>query len=1549
MLDNHPRHQLLVMIKSLVRRTLMRRLIIGFLITAILPLTGFALFNLSNFEKVLTNTILDNMEFVADRKAFKINHYIEDSRTQLNVLSHVPDVMLLFDELKQNYYAKDGIHSAAYLQSDFKARTVLNQIIDNYNYYDLFLIDESGEVIFSLKKEADFATNLQTGRFKNTGLADGFHKSMDFLTTEFSAFSDYEPSNAKLAAFTTVPLLKSGSPVGVLVAQTNLEDYLPIILDKSGLGETGEAVLAKLSETGTPIFVTPLRYSKSNRTDVAVSKPMKLALNGQRGKGHSIDYAGNEVVAAWQYLPDLHWGMVVKINKAEAFAPFEQLRFYTFLALGFLIIFVIVTAWIIGKSIVNPVRDLINVTNKISKGDLNQRASINYCDNEFIELAQTFNHMAEQIKQSYAHLERRVETRTFELNVPNKEMREVVKLQNAILDHSSHPIIATTPEGIITVFNKAAETMLGYHADEMIGKQTPVIIHDLNEVIARNKEFSAELHVPIEVGFETFVIKSHLGLENEHEWTYIAKNGQRIDVLLSVNALQDETGIYITGYIGIAVNITARKAAEKALKISQDNLSHAQQVAKICSWHINTENELCWSDETYEIFGIQRNHLITNDDFLNHIHPEDCLATQEAWQSAMQNGSYHFVHRIIANGVVKWVRSQAELVLDSQHNLVYAIGTVQDITAQKHIEIAMRESETRFRSIFERASIGIAFADDNGNILQANQCFLDLIGFSWTELEGVSFSTFTYKDDLALELPLFQAILDNKADYYRIEKRYFNKSGAIIWVDVNVTVIRDDNNQPTNFVGLVIDITERKNAEAQLVEAKHIAENANRAKSEFLANMSHEIRTPMNAVLGLTQLVLETELNHRQRDFLTKVYSSSKALLSILNDILDYSKIEAGRLDIESVPCHLETILMNVADLFSAKLSEKALELFFEIAPETPYTILSDPLRINQILNNLVSNAIKFTTQGEIQIKVKPLQTQGNVQTLQFSVCDTGIGLSPLQIESLFQPFMQADSSISRKYGGTGLGLAICYRLVHLMNGEISVSSVQGQGSTFSFTIDVELPNDVENSLVELQKLKGQRVLVVDDQLTSVTILQNLLEAWGMDVDIALSGREALDKINQAECRQNCFDAVLLDWHMPDIDGLDVARQLREHPCCGHSLVIIMVTAYDKQELFIKSAELNITNVLTKPIIPSTVFNALLDNPNHPVHLYQSRKVEDGEKVLLGMRVLLVEDHKINQQVATEFLTSRGANVTIANHGVEAISHFENTEFDAILMDLHMPEMDGLEATRRIRALPKGDTVPIIAMTAAVMSEDRDNCLDAGMVDFIAKPVQVEQLIQVLCRWVKKEHFDIEINANAGQLEHSALDISAALKRLNGNYALLSRLLSDFVSEHTQTIEQLNLLLANQEFETVTKLLHSIKGVSSNLGANSLSQSASQLEKQIKDEVELTALPLFALTMQQTLTTIEEFKLNSKSVTTSDSGDSLSSQELLPLLEALRPYLENSDFLPESLLEPLRAVQSQEPIKTLLERLWNQLDAFDYNGALTTLEQLIPLISDSTL
>ena len=411
------------MIKSLrMRHSLIRHLILGFLMTSIVPLAGFAILNLRNFETALSDTVVNNMAFIADKKADKINHYIEDSREKIRSLSYTPDVVMLFEELQKNY--KKGIHSPAYQQTENNTRHVLTRMISDYDYYDLLLMDTSGEVIFSIKKELDFATNLQTGRYRDSILAESFRQSMDFLTTEFSTFTHYEPSEGKAAAFTTTPLLKNGMPIGVLAAQTNLDSYYPIVTDSTGLGKTGEALLAK-KIGDTVFFTTPRRYTTEINRGVPIgqlAKPMVAALNGQRGQGISVDYAGHSVVAAWRYLPDLHWGMVVKIETNEALAPFIQLRFYTFLALGILMSITTAFALLLGKSIIHPVNDLIQVTKKIAKGDLTQRVPV-YRHDEFGELAQTFNHMASQIKQGYDNLEHRVQSRTIEL-VSAKESAE---------------------------------------------------------------------------------------------------------------------------------------------------------------------------------------------------------------------------------------------------------------------------------------------------------------------------------------------------------------------------------------------------------------------------------------------------------------------------------------------------------------------------------------------------------------------------------------------------------------------------------------------------------------------------------------------------------------------------------------------------------------------------------------------------------------------------------------------------------------------------------------------------------------------------------------------------------------------------------------------------------------------------------------------------------------------------------------------------------------------------------------------------------------------
>jgi len=517
-------------------------------------------------------------------------------------------------------------------------------------------------------------------------------------------------------------------------------------------------------------------------------------------------------------------------------------------------------------------------------------------------------------------------------------------------------------------------------------------------------------------------------------------------------------------------------------------------------------------------------------------------------------------------------------------------------------------------------------------------------------------------------------------------------------------------------------------ANAELRQARDAADAANRAKGDFLANMSHEVRTPMNAIIGLTDLVLQTPLDTRQRDFLEKVHGSSTALLTILNDILDYSKIEAGRMQIESVPFSIEQPLTSVANLFGALVEQRGLELLFEIAPDVPMQVRGDPLRVTQVLNNLVGNAIKFTPSGSIHVKIDVAASRGDSLALRVAVHDTGIGLSDQQAAQLFDAFTQGDESVTRRYGGTGLGLSISRRLVQMMGGTIAVRGALGRGSCFTFTLDVGRVGEPRE--FDVQRLERWRVLVVDDQEISCVVLRNLCQSWGMHIDTASSGAEGLVKVAAARADGRRFDVLLVDWKMPGMSGIEMLRRLRETEPADALPLAIMVTAYSQAQLLRDAGEMPIDAVLIKPIVPSALFNVLLR---------LGPKRSDAEAAVAapraGPRVLLVEDNQINQLLAREYLHSVGIEPVLANNGREAIELSARLSFDLVLMDLHMPEVDGFEATRVIRG--RGPNGPqIVAISAAVMEDDRRRAAVAGMVDFIAKPITTEALLRSLHRWL---------------------------------------------------------------------------------------------------------------------------------------------------------------------------------------------------------------------
>jgi len=870
----------------------------------------------------------------------------------------------------------------------------------------------------------------------------------------------------------------------------------------------------------------------------------------------------------------------------------------------------------------------------------------------------------------------------------------------------------------------------------------------------------------------------------------------------------------------------------------------------------------------------------------------------------------------------------------------------------------------KYQNIVENAVEGIFQSTLEGDILTANRSMIHMLGYmSLTDINQklTHLETQLYANPADRDRLLRQLQADGRIREFTVQLR--RADASLFWVEINARLTYDDTGRIV-IEGMIRDISERIARETAEKESR-AAQAASQAKSEFLANMSHEIRTPLNAIMGLTDIVLHSNLGVKQRAQLEKVKVSSKSLLAVINDILDLSKIEAGHMELEAIDFSLFDVMSNLTEMFAHKAHQQQIELLMSIEKEAPWMLNGDPTRLSQILINLIGNALKFTQQGEITIRVA-LVTSDDPQTiaLQFSVKDTGSGIKPETLEKIFDSFSQADASITRNHGGTGLGLTICRRLTELMGGRIWAESRENEGSAFFFTARFKpaKAKTGERPVVPTD-LRGLRVLVADDNATSLNIMTEILTSFDMHTVAVSSGVQALDALKASN---QPFDLVLMDWKMPGLNGIDTARRIKQDLGLNKMPIVCMVSAYGREDLLQQTDRTFLDGFLHKPINQSLLFDKIMElfgkrraQPDEAlVQSFTHAMGQEGAQPPCQAHVLLVEDNAINQEVALEWLHRAGLRVDVAENGIEALQAIAKQHFDLILMDIQMPKMDGLTATRRIRNLQNAELrVPIIAMTAHALKGDREKCLEAGMDDYITKPIDPRELVDMLSRWLQNNAIEPDPSPgikltdppdNAPPDDLPGIDQAAGLYRVNQNQKLYRKLLKSFYRDYRDTQPRMHSCLNQGQLDQARQLAHAIKGVAGNIGAMALSQAAATLEAElVQGRFSAPSHRGFDQALAEVIDGLARLETPVKSARKARrEPDSVESRnkaiaQTIPVLDQIRRLLDDDLETARSLIGSLDSgITGRPPAGELFDQLNDRMDEFDIDGAEVHIERI---------
>ena len=880
-----------------------------------------------------------------------------------------------------------------------------------------------------------------------------------------------------------------------------------------------------------------------------------------------------------------------------------------------------------------------------------------------------------------------------------------------------------------------------------------------------------------------------------------------------------------------------------------------------------------------------------------------------------------------------------------------AIAVVATYKDRRRIDDLLHEVEFQKFALDEHAIVSIT--DVKGDITYVNDKFCKISGYEREEIIGKNhriLKSDEHSDEFYKNLWKTIAI----GNVWNGELKNFTKNGGYYWVNASIVPFLNDKGKPFRYIAIRTDITAQSEVSEQLEYALDKSFEATQAKTDFLANMSHEIRTPMNAIIGLTDLCLQTELSSRQRDYVWKTNAAGKSLLGIINDILDVSKIEAGKMDIEAIPFNLDKVFDNVWTIMSDRACDKGLELLFSRTKDVPFNLIGDPLRLGQILINLVSNAIKFTESGEVVLYVTSEKNTDGKINLTFSVKDTGIGMTGEQVEGLFKSFSQADTSTSRNYGGTGLGLSISKQLINLMGGEIWAQSEYGSGSSFHFSLELDVDDNMAFDDVFIStELQGKSALVVDDNDTARDILTQYLDDFGFNVTLAKSGQEALNILENANPP---IDLVMMDWCMPMMDGMESARRIKNDPRIAVSPRIIMVSAFVREDILSEDGSENLSGFITKPVSPSSLYDGIMEAFGKNAHA--SMMVRGANKISLehlipiqGARILLVEDNEINQQVASENLMNAKLVVDIAENGQIALDMLEANDYDLVLMDIQMPVMDGYEATRLIRSQEKYKSLPVLAMTANATVEDKKKTARAGMNGHISKPIDPVDMFNQLLEHIEpgdREIPAVTLNQASDDEERDlssikGLDSAAGIIRIGGSEASYRKILTKFVNSQMDAVDKISQALDANEQDEAQSLLHTLKGVSGNIAAVTLEQATKELEKAMKVGAVSSSDSLFEDVEAAFNQLVADIKVHMDGNVKKEFAVSqaLSHDELLVNLEKLKIIIDGFDVEAENALEDIIGKVSDKNLLKVLREINEQLSNYDFEAAGLKLEKLI--------